>query len=284
MKTKLSLSLVALFATGLCFAQAPVVDAQDDRSTSRTVPPIDEDSLQPATSSGAIVGDFEINSRLETLERVVNSRTETQQLMQSRLDELQNDIDQIRGSIELHNYQLEKLLERQRELFLELDRRFVAMQQSTNELGSSVGLDPSAVNSLNTINNATQNASSGVSENEAYQNAVNLILKQKDYAAAVPAFQSFLAQYSNSELTPNAHYWLGQLLYNQQDYNGAKEQFAQVVSKFPSSPKRPDSLVKLANIEKSAGNVSAANELFQQVIDEYPNTASANIAARQLAN
>ena len=31
--------------------------------------------------------------------------------MQTQLDDMRNDIDQVRGSIELHNHQLEKLLE-----------------------------------------------------------------------------------------------------------------------------------------------------------------------------
>jgi tol-pal system protein YbgF len=181
----------------------------------------------------------------------------------------------MRGSIELHNHQLEKLLERQRELFLELDRRFASMQQSSADLGNNIaGGGGSNINAP---------ANPG-DEQAMYQEAVNLILKDKDYVKAVPAFQAFLAQYPNTGLTANAHYWLGQLLYNQQAYSEAKEQFRQVATKFSDSPKRSDSLLKLGLIEKSTGNLSAANNLFQQVVNEYPNSTSARLASQQLTN
>jgi tol-pal system protein YbgF len=256
--------ITCLLASGACFAQAPVVDAN---STNAAQAPV----VSPNSTNSA-----QLEDRLAILERIVNSRTESQQRMQGQVDELQNDIDQMRGSIELHNHQLEKLLERQRELYLELDRRFESMQTSTNTLANDIagvegGSGPAAV-----ANPAGEQAS--------YQAAVNLILKDKDYEKAVPAFQSFLSQYPNSERTDNAHYWLGQLLYNQQKYVEAKEQFEQVANNFTSSPKRADSLLKLGLIEKSVGNLSAANSLFQQVVDEYASSTSAREATRQLAN
>jgi tol-pal system protein YbgF len=199
----------------------------------------------------------------------------------------------MRGSIELHNHQLEKLLERQRELFLDIDRRFAHMQQENEGVASSVATNqrpaqtqtkvqaPAGTTTAKTKPVAV--ASSG-DEQAMYQNAVNLILKDKDYEKAVPAFETFLSQYPNTSLTANAHYWLGQLLYNQQNYAGAKEQFGQVANKFTDSPKRGDSLLKLGLIEKSAGNASAANRFFEQVLSEYPNSTPARLASQQLGN
>jgi len=40
---------------------------------------------------------------------------------------MQNEVNELRGAIEMQNYQLEKVLERQRELYLEMDQR---IQQS----------------------------------------------------------------------------------------------------------------------------------------------------------
>jgi tol-pal system protein YbgF len=265
--------VTCLFTTGVCLAQAPVVDANSTNT---------QQNAQTTTSGNAslpaIPDAFELQDRLAILERIVDSRTESQQRMQTQLDDLQYDIDQMKGSIELHNHQLEKLLERQRELYLELDRRFESMQQNTDSLASGI-TDMSGNGSTN-----APAVANPAGEQDAYQAAVNLILKDKDYEKAVPAFQSFLSQYPNSELTDNAHYWLGQLLYNQQRYELAKEQFEQVVDKFESSPKRADSLLKLALIEKSIGNLNAANIRFQQTVDEYPDSTSAREAARQLAN
>ena len=248
MKKQFITTIGCLFVTGVSLAQAPVVDV---------------------TSS-------DLEARIAIVERIVDSRTESQQRMQGQLNELQNDIDSMRGSIELHNHQLEKLLERQRELFLELDRRFASMQQDTQSLeGDIANVDG---------NTSTPALTNSGDDQSAYQAAVNLILKEQDYDNAVPALQAFLAQYPNSGLTANAHYWLGQLLYNKQSYDEAKEQFSQVVSKFESSPKRADSMLKLGLIEKSIGNLSAANSFFEQVVSEYPDSSPARLASQQLAN
>jgi tol-pal system protein YbgF len=280
MKIKSLISVSCILASGACFAQAPVVDAQDTAITQ--IKPTTNAANTLGVSEGGITS-FELEQRLATIERVVDSRSESQQLMQSAVNELQNDIDDIRGSIELHNHQLEKLLERQRELFLELDRRFSDMQQSNTNLSTDIA----TVNASEAQSRSTpvmpERASAG-DEQTSYQNAVNLILKDKDYEKAVPAFKTFLSQYPNTGLAANAHYWLGQLLYNQQNFVEAKEQFTQVANKFADSPKRGDSLLKLGLIEKAAGNASAANRLFKQVADEYPNSTPARLALQQLGN
>lgn len=265
------LGLLSIAISGACLAQAPVVEVQTDTNTTTQ-------SLQQSNDlSTQTVSSFELEQRLQTLEQIVDSRTEAQQRMSSQIMELQSDIDEIRGSIELHNHQLEKLLERQRELFLELDRRFEGMQAQTTQLGNDIsgGITTSApVASPSQVNG----------EQEAYQAAVNLILKDQNYDAAIPAFQTFLSQYPNSALTANSHYWLGQLLFNKQNYTEAKIQFTQVANKFVDSPKRADSLLKLGLIEKATGNLSAANSLFEQVLKEYPDGTPARLASQQLAN
>ncbi|MFC4698900.1 tol-pal system protein YbgF [Glaciecola siphonariae] len=261
MKVHLISALGLTLVAGACLAQAPVVD-------------VNQSSTQ--TSTGTVLSSSDLETRLAVIERIVESRSENQQRMQQQLDMLQADVDNITGSIELHNHQLEKILERQRELFLELDKRFENLQQQSASLASNI----------NTVGAVTPPVNAPVanqSEQDAYQDAVNLILKERDYERAVPAFQAFLAQYPGSDLTDNAHYWLGQLLYNNQDWDGAKEQFVQVVDKFTSSPKRADSLLKLGMIAKNAGNTSLANQYFEQVLAEYPNSTSARLSSEQLA-
>lgn len=265
LRSVVTLSLLSI--TGVCLAQAPVVDVQQQTDNSQA-----SDSTLLTDES---ISSFDLERRLKRIEQIVDSRTESQQRMFSQIMDLQNDIDEMRGSLELHNHQLEKLLERQRELFLELDKRFAAAPQQDQSAQSVNGADPAPQNTGGSAN-------SEASAQEAYQAAVNLILKDKNYAEAVPAFQGFLEGYPASTLRPNAHYWLGQLLFNEQNYDAAKEQFSEVANTYGSSPKRADSLLKLGLIEKAAGNDSAANELFRQVVSEYPNGTPARLASQQL--
>jgi len=280
MNTKLVISLSCFLATGACLAQAPVVEAQNTVSAQTS-------SLRtPAQTSNAEIGGMSVvlEQRLASLERIVGSRTESQQRLQAQVNQLQRDIDEMRGSIELHTHQLEKLLERQRDLFLEIDKGFNSTQQSTSELGDNITRSTQPSASVASRATSPLEAVNSAGEQESYQNAVNLILKDRDYVKAVPAFQAFLAQFPNSDSTPNAHYWLGQLLYNQQNYSEAKVQFTQVANRFTNSPKRSDSLLKLGLIEKSTGNVQEANSFFQQVINDYPDSTTARLASQQLAN
>jgi tol-pal system protein YbgF len=210
---------------------------------------------------------------VQLLERKDKSRVEAQQRVQMQLDTLQSEVDDLRGSIELHNHQLEQISERQRELFLELENRFAGLTQQTNSVASAVGGSTASGQVTAPIKQ---------SEEQAYQSAVNLILKERDYEQAIPAFQRFLSSFPSSSYTDNAHYWLGQLLFNKQDWDGAREQFESVVNNFAESPKRADAILKLGMVEKSVNNNTKAKRLFEQVVSEYPESSPSRLANEQL--
>ncbi|MFT4941092.1 MAG: tol-pal system protein YbgF [Paraglaciecola sp.] len=205
--------------------------------------------------------------RITALESMFAARTAGQHRIQEQLVALQNEVNELRGSVELHNYQLEKILERQRELYLEIDKRFESMVAQPNNAQPSVAEAPLSAN-----------------ENDAYDKAVNLILKDKRYDQAIPEFQAFLKSYPNSGYVSNAHYWLGQLLFNKQDWAGAAEQFKVIVNKFPDSGKRPEAMLKLGISEFERSNVARAKQLWEQVVSEYRDTSAGKLADKRLKN
>ncbi len=260
------------FTGAWAFAQAPVVDLSDSKQTNQTQT-ANAQNVSVQNTPPIISSPTDVQSRLIILERKDKSRVEAQQRVQQQLDTLQSDVDEIRGSIELHNHQLEQILERQRELYLELENRFANLSQQTTAVG----------NSVNASGQITPIASStGQSEEQAYQAAVNLILKERNYEEAIPAFQSFLSTFPRSSYTDNAHYWLGQLLFNKQDWDGARQQFESVVNNFAESPKRADAILKLGMVEKSVSNKVKAKKLFEQVVSEYPDSTPSRLANEQL--
>ncbi|WP_189403387.1 tol-pal system protein YbgF [Alteromonas halophila] len=225
-------------------------------------------------------GSSNLEQRVEVLERMVKSRTEMQHRLQEQLDTLQMEIDQLRGAVEVNTNELEKVLERQRELYLEIDKRVEALKQGGfTQSTSSSGSGNSVSQPANTGNTSS---GSNLDEGEAYDNAVNLILKSREYDKAIPAFQSFLDRFPDSEYAPNAHYWLGQLLFNKQQWQEAKAQFNVVVARFTDSSKRPDALLKLGVIEARQGNSAAARSQFQKVISEYPDSSASRLAESKL--
>ena len=260
------------FTGAWALAQAPVVDLNDPKETNQAQP-VTTQNANVQNTPAVITKPTDVATRLLILERKDQSRVEAQQRVQQQLDMLQGDVDSIRGSIELHNHQLGQILERQRELYLELQNRFSNLSEQTASAENSVGVvAPSA--------QATR--PTGQSEEQAYQSAVNLILKERNYDDAIPAFQVFLSTFPSSSYTDNAHYWLGQLLFNKQDWDGAKQQFESVVNQFADSPKRADAILKLGMVEKSVGNKAKAKRLFEQVVAEHPDATPSRLANEQL--
>lgn len=217
------------------------------------------------------LGEGGLEKRIAVLERMVDTRTNVQHRIQQQLDMMQQEVSELRGTLELHNHQLEQILQRQRELYLEIDKRIEAVKQQAPQLSTDA---TGVVEPQGPVG----------SESEAYDRAVNLILKDKRYDDAIPEFRSFLQTYPNSSYAPNAHYWLGQLLFNKQDWAGAGEQFQVLVSGYPDSTKRADALFKLGVVEEKRDNLARAKQLFEQVVAEYPDSSSRRLAETRLNN
>ncbi len=241
---KLSIVL-ALLIPGVVFAQAPV----------------------------SKLGSGSIEERLNQLERVMDARNAAQMALLEQMNSLQNEVAELRGRTEEHAYQLEQILQRQRDIYQELDRRLAA---------------PSVVTTTTQQNQGTEGAggmpmSTNLNENDAYDRAIKLVLEDKRYDAAIPAFRDFLQRFPESSYAANAHYWLGQLLFADGKLDDAKKEFTTVVERYPDSNKRGDCLLKLGRIAQQQQQPQAARSYFQRVIDTYPSSTEADLARKQLA-
>lgn len=209
------------------------------------------------------------DDRVSRLERIIKSRQQSELDMQRRLDTLQREVLDLRGLTEQQNYKIEQMEQRQRQIYDDI------ANLSTKSAAPAAVTAPSV---------ATSNAAaSSLSETASYENAVNLVLKERKYDDAIPAFRAFIKQYPDSVYAANANYWLGQLLFNKSEFTEAKQAFNTVVERFSDSNKRGDSLVKLGMIAEKNGDKAAALQYYQQVVNDYANSAAARIAQQQLA-
>lgn len=221
------------------------------------------------------------DERLAKLERILKARQQNDFDMQRRLDTLQNEVLELRGITEQQNYQINQILQRQRQLYEEIatasSKATAAPSVSTTATASSTPT------STSTPTVSEPSVTSTLDETGSYERAVNLVLKERQYDAAIPAFRDFIKQYPDSAYAANANYWLGQLLYNKNDYETAKQAFSTVVSKYADSSKRADSLVKLGMIAEKSNDKAGAKALYNKVLKEYANSASARLAQQQLS-
>ncbi|WP_341661669.1 tol-pal system protein YbgF [Vibrio sp.] len=251
LKRVITLMLLASTASPVFAVPAPVSDVSGNTTL--------------ASSSAGSANETEV----QRLERLLENRNRMQLQMQQQLDDMALEINDLRGQLEKNSFDMQQMLERQRELFIELDK-----------LRGQVSSAPVAEAAKETAAPKGK-FSTNVDEQTAYQNAVDLILKKRDYAGAIAAFQQFQKDYPDSTFSPNAHYWLGQLYFAKKQDKEAVKSFAAVVA-YPKSNKRADALVKLGDISKRNDNTAQAIKYYQQVIDEYPSSASAKLAEERI--
>ena len=279
--TALSLISIAVLAN-----PAPVADLS--RSSNKTF------GAQNSARAGSV------EERLAALERVVEARASAQLEMQQQLQTLLDEVSELRGTTEVHNHKLEEILQQQRDIYQEIDRRLggqgstgVAVQSnaptSVEPQASVPAGNPAAVVAADQVAAseaaAAQNsasASSTMSEGQAYEQAINFVIKDNNYAAAIPAFESFIENYPNSEYTSNSHYWLGQLYYQKSDFPKAQTHFERVVKQYPNSSRVPDALEKLGMVAEKQNDLVAAKRFYNQLIKSFPKSKPAAKARKKL--
>ena len=219
-----------------------------------------------------------LTEQLTNLSRKLDSRNKAQVNIQRQLDMLQSEVNELRGVTELHTHQLSQVLERQRDLYKEIERRMNEVLESTKKTAPAA----TATAKGSTVINATD-YSDNLTENETYDRALNLVLKDKRYAQAITEFKAFNQSFPQSSYAPNAHYWLGQLLFNQGELQQAEQEFLVVVNQHKDSTKRPDAILKLGMVAQKQNDATKAKTSYQQLLKEYPDSTAAKLAKPRLA-
>ncbi|QGU09985.1 cell division protein CpoB [Leclercia sp. J807] len=225
------------------------------------------------------VGSGSVEDRVTQLERISNAHSQLLTQLQQQLSDNQTDIDSLRGQIQESQYQLNQVVERQKQIMLQIDNLNnggAAAQPATGDQGAAA--TPQADTSAST---AAPVQSSDA--NTDYNAAIALVQDNSRQDEAMAAFQNFVKKYPDSTYQPNANYWLGQLNYNKGKKDDAAFYFASVVKNYPKSPKAPDAMYKVGVIMQDKGDTAKAKAVFQQVVTKFPGTEGAKQAQKRLA-
>ncbi|WP_298188295.1 tol-pal system protein YbgF [uncultured Pseudomonas sp.] len=208
-----------------------------------------------------------------------------QGMLFNQLQQMQQEIAQLRGTLEEQQNEIQRLKQESLERYQDLDKRL-----SGGAAAAAVNQNSSAAGAINANGTPTPPVAGQSASNEAadpakeklfYEAAFDLI-KAKDFDKASQAFAAFLRKYPNSQYAGNAQYWLGEVNLAKGDLQGAGQAFARVSQAYPSHAKVPDSLFKLADVEQRLGNSDKAKGILQQVIAQYPGSSAAQLAQRDL--
>ncbi len=236
----------------------------------------------------------DLEARMIRIEKIVNNQSLIE--LANQLDQLRSETAMLRGDIEQLRHDTDASASRQRDLYVDVDKRLQSLEQA--ERGAS--LAPPPLPPLPTPSSPPASSSPppraapstapaavaaapkpGVSDKQAYQTAFDLLQARK-YDEAGKAFTQFLSAYASSPLADNAQYWLAQSHYVQRQFNVALPEFQKVVDKYPQSSKLPDALLKVGYCQSELGHKDAARTALQQVMRQFPDTTAARLATQQL--
>jgi tol-pal system protein YbgF len=106
-------------------------------------------------------------------------------------------------------------------------------------------------------------------------------MSRGSHSTARSGFQELLAQYPNSDLAPDAQYYIGETLQAEGNTAAADSVFSVVVAKYPSAPRAATALYKHGLFLQKAKRDREARQAFQAVIDKYPRSDEASLAKEQ---
>ncbi|CBG87513.1 cell division protein CpoB [Citrobacter rodentium] len=228
------------------------------------------------------VGSGSVEDRVIQLERISNAHSQLLTQLQQQLSDNQADIDSLRGQIQESQYQLNQVVERQKQILLQIESLSSGGAAAQSAGGEQSG---AAAGAATATPDAPASGAVPVQSGDAntdYNAAIALVQDKSRQDDAIAAFQNFIKKYPDSTYQPNANYWLGQLNYNKGKKDDAAYYFASVVKNYPKSPKAADAMFKVGVIMQDKGDTAKAKAVYQQVISKYPGTDGAKQAQKRL--
>lgn len=284
-----SMALVILIApcfvsTALARELAPVIDASAQLSSAKS---------------------SDVEKRLARLERLLENQTLVE--LVTRIDSLQGEVQRLFGQMEEQAHNIEQLKKRQRDLYLDIDRRLRQGEEARAGMssaptggsvfggkipdgavlghpaanGQTTGAASSSNTSQPTVTSGSQAGADPQQERGDYERAFNL-LKEGRYDLAVAAFKTFVQNYPRGNFTDNAQYWIGEANYVQRNFKVALSEFEKVVKDHPASPKRADALLKMGYTYQELGQYDKARLSLNDVVMNYPDSTAASLAKKRL--
>ncbi len=218
-----------------------------------------------------------------------------------RLEQMQSEIQQLRGMVEEQSQLIARLKKRQGNIYSDLDLR---IQELSGGMGDESGLMATGQNgqivSGNTANMTRQNLNqramvekqlsppekkknTPVTKNQKQQyQAAYETLRNGHNSRAIAEFKSLLSEFPSGEYAASSQYWLGEAYKVNKDTKAAIQAFSKVVSHYSSSSKVADALLKLGYIEMERNNTAKAREYLTKITANHPGTTAAHLAKKRL--
>jgi tol-pal system protein YbgF len=230
-----------------------------------------------------------LSEDMSRLGRLVDNRAMLEMIQQ--VDEISEEVSLLRGEIEVQGNDVNEIKKRQRELYLDIDRRLRDIESgataaaprgqiSIPQVGSTApSVEPTTTQTITPpapVPSATQRE-----EKAAYQAAFDT-LKEGRYKKAKIEFKAFLDKYPGSSYAGNAQYWLGEAHYVTRNFEQGIIEFKKVINQYPTSNKLPDSMLKLGYTFYELKQYPQAKSILRDLRGRFPTSTAARLATKRL--
>ena len=209
-----------------------------------------------------------LEEKTQRLERLLENQQAVQTDLLTRLQQLQQENQDLRNQVETLQFESNRNGDRQRELYLDLDQRMQTLEANPGAVAGAGAAGAAA-------------GAAKPSDAEVYQAAFNE-LRDGRYAEAANGFKAFLADYPDSELRGNAQYWLAESYYVQKDFSSALSGFQLVISDYPSSRKIADAWLKVGYCNYELDRMVEARQALTTAANQFPDSTASKLARERL--
>ena len=182
-----------------------------------------------------------------------------------KIQSLEKEIASLRNEVEILETQVKFYQERNVELIDEIDSKLISLM-SVEDLKSIKSNDTPQTQTLN-----------------SYEQAIVLIQKG-NLDAALTALNVYVQNAEESDETPLAYFWLGEINLSNGNLAVATQNFNTLIGLYPAHWRVPLAKYKLATIYLEQGDEDRAVAQFESVVRDFPESSAAKASRESLSS
>ena len=273
---RLSVTLIAL---GLAVTTASHAALFDDTEARKRILELENKQTSDHDAQQKAITDLtrtqqSLDKRVQSLEALINGKGLLD--MQNQLEQIRQDVAQLKGDLEVVTHQLEDMRTKQNAVYTDLDTRVRNLETLAQSVTNGQTSTPGA-------NGGNGNTKADVPQQElsAFAEAESLNQAGK-YKEAFNAYDAFLKNYSGSKLTPDALYGMGYVQFALKSYKSSAATQQKFLDSYASHSLAPNAMLNLANSQIQLGQIPAAKKTLKELIAAYPSAEVTSSAQKRL--
>ncbi|MDA8432331.1 MAG: tol-pal system protein YbgF [Nitrospiraceae bacterium] len=229
----------------------------------------------------------------------LSAMRDSQAQINSRLTEISNSLQELRGRFEEYKYSTEKSLrdmaserELSRAQIASLESQVRALKQKAGPPAEPAAPEKSEEASKEAPPAAGKGGASPTAEEPrketsgaktADYDAAYQLFREKKYKVSREKFEAFLKDSPEDKLAGNAQFWIAETYFAGKDYESAILAYETLLKKYPDSDKSSPASYKQALAFVEIGDRKTGTTILKKIVEKYPSSKEAVLARKKLS-